>query len=40
MAKYEESYTVVLEEMIQANGLVVEVSSSEFGGLGSIPDEC
>ena len=26
--------------MIQANGLVVEVSSSEFGGLGSIPDEC
>ena len=38
-AKYNYSYTFIFEQLIQTNGLVVEVSSSESGDMGSIADE-
>ena len=40
VAKYDESYIVFFRVLIHTNGLVVKVSHSEFGYLGSIPDEC
>ena len=39
VAKYDYSYTFIFEQLIQTNGLVVEVSSSESGDMGSIADE-
>ena len=39
LAKYGETYTGFFKQLIQTNGLVVKVSSSESGNLGSIPDE-
>ena len=39
VAKYDESYTVSFEKVIQTYGLMVKVSHSEFGDLSSIPDE-
>ena len=38
MANYDESYAVFFNQSIRTNGLVVKVSSSEFGDLGSIPE--
>ena len=42
VGKYDESYTVFFKQLIQTNGLMVnlKVSSSESVDLGSVPDEC
>ena len=40
VAKYDELYTVFLEQFIRTNGLVVKMNRSESGNLGSIPDAC
>ena len=38
VAKYDESYAVFFKQLIRTNGLVVKVSCSEFGDMGSIPE--
>ena len=39
VAKYDESYTVIFEQLIRTNGLVVKVSHSVSGDMGLILDE-
>ena len=39
VAKYDKSYTLLFEQLIRTNGLVVKVCQSELGDLGSIPDQ-
>ena len=40
VAKYDGSYTVIFDRLIQTHGLVVKLSHSQWGNMGSNPAGC